>query len=550
MATYPQMNESDMQLLQRYAKERAEDAFTELVRRHLGLVYSAVLRQVQSPELAQEVSQTVFLDLSRNAKKLPPTTILSAWLYQVARRSAIDVVRRETRRHLREKTAQQLTDMNSTSADWRDIEPLLDEAMQSLDETDRAAVVLRYFENKSMREVGESLGSSENAAQKRLSRAVDQLSEFFTNKGLRTGAGAITAAIASNAVHAVPAGLITTISATVTSTGTAALAATTLTTMTAKNAILAVALVAAVGASIYQSQRAAKFETQLATAISRPPATDDDHLRNQLDDALKQVAALRSEAERTRTHPELLRLRNEVSSLKREARAATEPEPMADAAKNWLTRLNALKTRLQEHPEAQVPEMQLLKEEDWLAAVKSPNLESDEDFRKAFATLRNTAQGKFAAIIHPALLKYMKENNAQFPTDLAQLLPHCDPPLDPSMLTRYSIQPAADVPNVKVGGKWAITQNAPVDPEFDSRNVIGPDGHGSASYPKPTALTPKEFDSLRPAFKAYEAANNGREATLPEEIEPFLQTPEQKTIYKKFMKMRNQSNTANSNLNR
>jgi RNA polymerase sigma factor (sigma-70 family) len=162
---------------------RDQDAFGEVVRRHLDLVHSAALRQVRSPQLAEEVAQSVFMDLARQAHRLAPDTILTAWLYQVTRRTAVDVVRREARRQNRENLA---TQMNAVHADpgieipsaWLDIEPLLDEAMAALDAADRAAILLRYFENNNLREVGHSLGTSEDAAQKRVSRAVERLRSY------------------------------------------------------------------------------------------------------------------------------------------------------------------------------------------------------------------------------------------------------------------------------------------------------------------------------------------------------------------------------------
>ncbi|HEY5042162.1 MAG TPA: sigma-70 family RNA polymerase sigma factor, partial [Verrucomicrobiae bacterium] len=163
---------SDLDLLRQFARDNSQDAFGEIVRRHLNLVHSAALRQVRSPQLAEEIAQSVFADLARDAGKLKPDTILTAWLYAVARRTAIDVVRQESRRQLREQTAVEMTNMNATAADWTQIEPLLDDAMAALDETDRAAILLRYFENQSLREVGESLNISDDAAQKRVSRAV------------------------------------------------------------------------------------------------------------------------------------------------------------------------------------------------------------------------------------------------------------------------------------------------------------------------------------------------------------------------------------------
>ncbi len=137
------MTETDLDLLARYTGQHAEDAFAEIVRRHLDLVFSAALRQVRSPQLAEEVAQSAFTDLARQAHRLAPGTVLTAWLYQVTRRTAIDVVRRESRRQLREQTACELTAMNATAlsgqnpmdadADWTHIEPLLDEAMDALD---------------------------------------------------------------------------------------------------------------------------------------------------------------------------------------------------------------------------------------------------------------------------------------------------------------------------------------------------------------------------------------------------------------------------------
>src|SRR5580704_5062116 len=109
---------SDLDLLDQYARENSQEAFATLLDRYLKLVYSAALRQVRSPELAEEVAQSVFADLARNADKLERETVLSAWLYQVTRRTAIDMVRRESRRQRREQMALDLTQMNSNSSEW------------------------------------------------------------------------------------------------------------------------------------------------------------------------------------------------------------------------------------------------------------------------------------------------------------------------------------------------------------------------------------------------------------------------------------------------
>lgn len=201
------MTVNDLDLLERYSREHSQDSFAALVTRYMNLVYSAALRQVRSPQLAEEVCQTVFTQLACKADKLKPGTILSAWLYQTTRNASIDVVRSEIRRKLREEIAIQMSAANETSAGWTDIEPLLDEAMQSLEQTDRAAILLRFFEGKSLNEVGHALGSSEDAAQKRIQRAVERLRKFFEKRKLKIGATGLVALVSANAVQSAPSGL-------------------------------------------------------------------------------------------------------------------------------------------------------------------------------------------------------------------------------------------------------------------------------------------------------------------------------------------------------
>ena len=114
-------NDQRPELLQQYVRQKSEEAFTALVERHLNLVYSAALRQIRSRQLAEEVVKSVFIDLARQAQRLAPNTILTAWLYQVTRRTTINVIRREARRQMREQIASELTAMNATTSDWRNL---------------------------------------------------------------------------------------------------------------------------------------------------------------------------------------------------------------------------------------------------------------------------------------------------------------------------------------------------------------------------------------------------------------------------------------------
>ncbi len=258
---------ADTQLLRDYAAAKSQDAFAELVRRHVDLVYSAALRQVRSPQLAEEISQSVFTDLARAADKLKPDTILTAWLYQVARRTAIDVIRRESRRQARERLAVEMAAMN-TSSDWTHIEPLLDDAMETLDEPDRAAILLRFFENKSLREVGQSLGTSDDAAQKRVSRAVERLREFFSKRGIAIGASGLVVLVSANAVQSAPVALVATISTAATLAGTAvhtsATIATTkaVATTTLQKTVVATTIAVLAGTGIYQARQNSKLHEQ------------------------------------------------------------------------------------------------------------------------------------------------------------------------------------------------------------------------------------------------------------------------------------------------
>jgi RNA polymerase sigma factor (sigma-70 family) len=318
------MTTPDSELLREFARERSEKVFAALVSRHVDLVYSAALRQVRSPQLAEDVAQTVFIDLSQNADKLAPDTILTAWLYRVTRRAAIDVVRSESRRQFREKIAVELSNMNSPDTHWKEIEPLLDEAMDTLDETDRTSILLRYFENKNLREVGERLGTSDDAAQKRVSRAVERLREFFSKRGVTIGASGLVVAISGNAIQAAPIGFALTISSALAGT-TLASAATataikTIAMTTLQKSLITAAIVAAVGAGIYEAREASDLRKQVESLKQQQqsaPADQLQQLASERDNARRQLADLREENERlNRNSAELIRLRGEVGLLR------------------------------------------------------------------------------------------------------------------------------------------------------------------------------------------------------------------------------------------
>ncbi len=329
------MSEADLELLQRYARNKSDDAFAALVNRHLSLVYSAALRQVRSPQLAEEVAQTVFVDLARDGAKLKPGTILTAWLYQVTRRKAIDVVRREARRQSREQVAAEMNFMNANE-DWAHIEPLLDDAMAALDDTDRAAVLLRYFENKSLREVGATLGTSDDAAQKRVSRAVERLREFFVKRGVTVGASGLAVVISANAVQAAPVGLAVTISTAAALAETTIAATTTATAakiiaMTALQKTLISAVIVAVVATVpVVIQHHANVKLRNENLALRQQL---EQRAKQADERLAQVRIDQGELDRLRQeHSELLRLHGEIGRQRMQAQSPAATLSNAEAS--------------------------------------------------------------------------------------------------------------------------------------------------------------------------------------------------------------------------
>ncbi|MFM2082883.1 MAG: hypothetical protein RL380_1574, partial [Verrucomicrobiota bacterium] len=184
-------DQTDTQLLAAYAAQRSEPAFAELVRRHVDLVHSAAQRMVGGDaHLAQDVTQGVFLALAKNAAQLADRAVLAGWLHRTAQNLAAQTVRTDVRRRAREQEAAAMneTSANDSEPSWQAIAPHLDTAIGELPDADREAVLLRYFARQSAREMAQTLGTSEDAAQKRTARALERLREIFSKRGVTIGA--------------------------------------------------------------------------------------------------------------------------------------------------------------------------------------------------------------------------------------------------------------------------------------------------------------------------------------------------------------------------
>ncbi len=204
----------DMPLLREYAAHGSEAAFAELVSRRIGFVYSAALRQLRDPNLAEETTQAVFILLAQKAGRISASTILTGWLFKTTRFVALAQMRTCAKRRQREQEAHMQSELHAPAADplWEQMSPLLDEALASLGEKDRQAVLLRFFEGKSLAEVGDVLGAGEDTARKRVSRALDKLRKYYSKRGVNSTAAIIAGSISSNSVQVPPVALAKSVS--------------------------------------------------------------------------------------------------------------------------------------------------------------------------------------------------------------------------------------------------------------------------------------------------------------------------------------------------
>lgn len=325
-------DQTDQQLLRIYAETRSEAAFAELVRRQVDLVYSAALRMVGDAHQAQDITQATFVALAQNAAQLTTHPVLSGWLHRTAQNLAGKTVRTDVRRRQREQEAATMNELLSAAPDasWKQIAPHLDAALGELSEPDRDAVLLRYFEKKSAAEIGHLLDISPEAAQKRVSRVLDRLREFFAKRGISVGAGGLAVVISTNAVQTAPSGLALTISTA--ATLMAATLATTATVTTTKviamttfsKVIIGATLTVAIGTGLYQAQRNTALHTEIA-ALKQQHASQLEQLKRDQKEAAAKLTTL--EEERNQTRMELSKLRGESTR----ARATGQSAPQSRA---------------------------------------------------------------------------------------------------------------------------------------------------------------------------------------------------------------------------
>lgn len=193
---------SDTDLLRRFVRQKDQAAFTELVRRHINLVYGAARRYLNGDaRAAEDVTQQVFIDLARKAERVTEHSSVVGWLYACTRFNAMTVVRTERRRSEREREFA-MTTTAAPPADWVRIQPVIDDALQELDERERQLVLRRFFGQESFATIAHHCQLSENAAQKAVARALDILNGALAKRGIASTAAALEIALAQAAVAA------------------------------------------------------------------------------------------------------------------------------------------------------------------------------------------------------------------------------------------------------------------------------------------------------------------------------------------------------------
>ncbi len=391
---------------------------------------------------------------------------------------------------------------------------------------------------------------AENAARMRVDRALDKLRGKLVRRGLTTTALSLSATLSANAVQAAPTGLATAISAATAAGTTAAVTmaatATKAITMTTLQKVLVAAVFAAtVSTGIYEARQASALRGQLETLQQQqaPLAARIQELSQNREETERQLALLNDENERLkRNTSELLALRAEVVRLRSRAGIpATADDPLQSAAKELVDRVNTLKEKLEATPSAKIPELQLLTAGDWADAGRG-NLDTENDFRKAFSLLRDWAVRNFLQSMSSALRKYKQTHNDDVPPELSDLKPFFEAPPSDEMLQRYQIVSSKVLPSFSVEGRsgrgWSVTLKEVIDADNDALFELTRDGGvGGASYRDVDALK-----VLEPAMRAFEANAptnaEGHLAFTPQQLLPYLKTPEEKAAYDKLTRSR------------
>ena len=310
--------------------------------------------------------------------------------------------------------------------------------------------------------------------------------------------------------------------------------------------LIAGTILTVAGAGIYEARQISALQIQLDTfRTERKPLTNQiQQLRH---DCMEASATLAFQEEQNSllrgSNSGLLRLRSEVTHLREDGQELAELKAANDQLENdpallsWLERVKQLKKHSAETSGTNSWELQFVSQHQWLAAARN-ELKSDEDYRRAMASLRNSGGIAFGKVCQLALRNYIRMNEGRFPNEMNQLKPYFDPPVDDALLQRYELRPAKDFDDVGPGDSVIVTK-APVDKDYDARGVFGANGYTFAYFDtSPEEVVKAAFPILAPAMEAYKRANYGLRPDGLSELTPYLSTDEERAALEKILDYR------------
>jgi RNA polymerase sigma factor (sigma-70 family) len=449
----------DAELLRRFAEEKSDEAFAELVRRHIDFVYAATLRQARgNTALAQDVTQTVFIDLARKADRLAGHEVLVGWLHTATRFAVAKAIRSESRRTAREQEAYAMNEVLGDSAapvDWERLHPVLDDVLGELKERERAAILLRFFEKKPLAEVGAKLSLSEPAARSCVDRALEKMRVLLARRGVTSTGAALAIALANQVGVAAPAGLAANVTGAALATTAAHAAGGLAAFMSLSKLQFGIAgMIAMAGATGYivQAENNAGLRREIAAAREQQQAVVALRAENQ------QFAAAAAEVDT---------LRNDDAELKQLAQRVTEVK-RANEEKTRLAMVRAQQDRRQEMENK-------IREDDLRAQVEIERMNHEgsalvEEFKvlstqakdasltpEARAQAEEAAKAKLESIkLRRDEIRVFTENVRQALTQRAEALRNL--PTDGTM-------PATPPPQIRVGAKRFEVKQVPASSE-------------------------------------------------------------------------------------
>jgi RNA polymerase sigma factor (sigma-70 family) len=435
---------NDAELLRCYARDRADDAFAELVRRHVGFVYAAALRQLNgAAHRAEDVTQLVFTDLARKAGALAGHEHLVGWLHTSTRFACAKMKRAEQRRQHREQEAHAMQEImadDGTTAAWEQLRPVLDDAMGDLSDGEREVILLRFFQGRRFAGVGEALGLTEDAARMRVERALGRLRLALARRQITSTTAALALALGNLPAVAVPASLATTVTGAALAGASGGLAgAATLLFMKTKLTMALGGAALVVGYAVYQADDARRARQHAATL-----AYERDALRAQVGELEQRVASVE------RRNAELQRPPAAETAL-RHATAFAAPTPVAQSG-GVLTFRTATpeQARARNGENVDATYAALYRRLDWSAAQREQfrnlMLERQESGERLFKSAIAAARRKNPALDRAGMHEIFEATQAQIHREQQEEAARVFGPVVGEALTHYqSILPARSI---------------------------------------------------------------------------------------------------------